>query len=139
MKPTLVRAQQRRSPRRALRLDCQVVRERDFRLLATRGLDLSAHGVLVAAVTRVLTGEPVLLTFRFPHTGWWFDAEATVARVVHGRRPRDRGLLLGLEFESIDPGVRYTLRTLLEGVPPPVPARAPRIDYAASIRLASVS
>jgi hypothetical protein len=139
MPTTLVHAQQRRALRRAVPVECQVVRERDFSLLATRGVDLSPHGMLVVAAAPVLTGEPVLLAFRFPHSGWWFDAEATVARVVHGRRPTDRGCRIGLEFEAIDPGLRYFLHTLLEGVPPPLPARAPRIDYAASVRRAALS
>ena len=80
---TLVHAQQRRIVRRAMRVECQVVRERDFRLLGSRAVDLSPMGMQVMAQERVLTGEPVIVSFRLPLTSWWFDTEATVARVVH--------------------------------------------------------
>jgi hypothetical protein len=139
---TLVYARQRRALRRAVPVECQVVRERDFRMIATRGVDLSPDGMLVVAQAPVLTGEPVIVSFRLPRSGgwgWWFDAEATIARVVHGRRPGDRGRRLGLAFDGLDEGVRMFMENALRGTPPPVPARAPRIDYAASVRLAAMS
>jgi hypothetical protein len=137
---TLVHARQRRAIRRALPIECHVVRERDFRIIATRGLDLSAHGMLVVADgIPVLTGEPVFLSFVLPRTGRWFDAEATVARVVHGRRPGDKGRAFGLAFDFVDEEVRRHTETRLRGTPPPIPARALRIDYAASIHLAALS
>src|SRR5215472_1764360 len=40
MSSILVRRHQRRTLRRTVRLDCQVVRERDFRLIARRVVDL---------------------------------------------------------------------------------------------------
>lgn len=139
MSGTLVHAQQRRILRRSLRVDCQVVREHDFKLIGSRGVDLSPMGMLVMAQERVLTGEPVIVSFRLPMSGWWFDAEATVARVVHGRRPGDLGRCFGLSFDSIEPDVQVYLRRALRGVPPPLPMREPRIDYAASIALAALS
>jgi hypothetical protein len=139
MLTTLVHAQQRRVLRRGVRVDCQVVRERDFRLVGSRALDLSPHGMLVFSQEPVLTGEPLVVAFRLPQSMWWFDAEATVARVVHGRRPGDLGRCFGLEFDAIDRSVQYFLHTALQGVPPPVPRRERRIDYAASVKLAAVS
>jgi hypothetical protein len=140
MVSTLVHARQRRALRRAVPIECQVVRERDFRLVASRGVDLSPLGMLVLAHARVLTGEPVVVSFRLPGTGEWFDAEATVARVVHGRRPTDkRRRCFGLAFEAIEEHTRALLEEALRGVPPPIPARERRIDYAASIRLAACS
>jgi hypothetical protein len=139
MSGTLVHAQQRRILRRSLRVDCQVVRERDFKLIGSRGVDLSTMGMLVMAQERVLTGEPVVVSFRLPRSSWWFDAEATVARVVHGRRPGDLGRCFGLCFEAIEPDAEVYLRRALRGVPPPIPMREPRIDYAASIHLAALS
>ncbi len=136
---TLVHARQRRALRRAVPFECQVVRERDFRMIAARGLDLSPDGMLVAARAPVLTGEPVVLTFRLPRAAGWFDAEATVARVVHGRRPGDRGRCLGLVFDLIDERVRALMEKTLRGTPPPLPTRELRVDYAASIRLAALS
>ena len=138
MLDTLVHAQQRRALRRGVRVDCQVVRERDFALVGDRGLDLSPFGMLIRADDSVLTGEPLFVAFRLPQSTWWFDAEATVARVVHGRRPGDTGRCLGIEFDSIDPAVQYFLHTALQGVPPPLPARERRVDYAASIHCAAL-
>ncbi|HEY8088229.1 MAG TPA: PilZ domain-containing protein [Polyangiaceae bacterium] len=136
---TLVHVQQRRILRRSVRVDCQVVREHDFKLLGSRGVDLSAEGMLVMAQERVLTGEPVVVSFRLPRSSFWFDAEATVARVVHGRRPGDLGRCFGLSFDTLEPDAQAFLRRALRGVPPPLPARAPRVDYAASIALAALS
>lgn len=139
MLTTLVHAQQRRALRRGVRVDCQVVRERDFTLVGRCGLDLSPLGMLVLADAPVITGEALLVAFRLPRSTWWFDAEATVARVVHGRRPGDAGRCVGLEFDALDGALRYFLHTALQGVPPPVPRREVRIDYAASVELAAVS
>ncbi len=139
MLATLVPAQQRRAQRRRVRVDCQVVRERDFKLVGRSGLDLSPLGMLVLAEEPVLTGEPLLVAFRLPQSTWWFDAEATVSRVVHGRRPGDAGRCCGIAFDALDEAVQYFLHTALLGVPPPVPARHARIDYAASVKLAAQS
>jgi hypothetical protein len=136
---TLVHARQRRTLRRAVRVDCQVVRERDFKLIGSRGVDLSPEGMLVMAQEQVLTGEPVIVAFRLPRSAYWFDAEATVARVVHGRRPGDLGRCFGLAFESLELDAQHFLRRALRGVPPPLPAREPRVDYAASVHLAALS
>jgi len=139
MLATLVHAQQRRALRRGVRVDCQVVRERDFTLVGRCGLDLSPLGMLVLADAPVITGEALLVAFRLPRSTWWFDAEATVARVVHGRRPGDAGRCVGLEFEGLDSSLQYFLHTALQGVAPPLPKRATRIDYAASVGLAATS
>jgi hypothetical protein len=139
MLTTLVHAQQRRALRRGVRVDCQIVRERDFKLIGSRGLDLSPLGMLVLAQEPVLTGEPLVVSFRLPQSAWWFDSEATVSRVVHGRRPGDRGRCFGLEFETLDRAVQHFLHTVLQGVPPPLPTRQQRIDYARSVHLAALS
>jgi hypothetical protein len=135
---TLVHARQRRVIRRAIHLDCEVVREHDFRLIGTRGVDVSSTGMLVATGEKVLTGEPVILTFRLPRTPRWFDAQGTIARVVHGRRPGDRGRLFGLDFDSLDPEAEWLLARALRDVPPPVPKRERRVDYAATVHLAAI-
>ena len=73
-------------------------------------------------MTRVLTGEPVTVSFMAPFSRIWVDAEATVARVVHGRRPSDRGAMaLGLSFHNIDEAARALLRRNLADLPPPLP------------------
>jgi PilZ domain len=124
---TLVQARQRRVLRRAVRVDCQVVREHDFRLIGSRGVDLSPAGMLVMAQERVLTGEPVVVSFRLPMSRYWFDAEGTVARVVHGRRPGDLGRCFALEFEGLAAETDAFLQRALRGVPPPLPTRAARL------------
>jgi hypothetical protein len=139
MTATLVHAQQRRALRRGVRVDCQVVRERDFTLVGSRGLDLSPLGMLVMANAPVMTGEPLLVAFRLPRSTWWFDAEATVARVIHGRRPGDAGRCFGVEFDQVDRALQYFLHTSLHGVAPPLPSREARIDYAATVELAVLS
>jgi hypothetical protein len=134
MNTILVRRQQRRAMRRALRIDCQVVRERDFKLIGRTTVDLSPQGMLVVADERALTGEEVIVTFRSPVTHTWFDCEATVARVVHGRRPGDWGPCVGLDFHGVDDLSRILLHTSLRGLPPPLPMRAARVDYAETVR-----
>ena len=91
------------------------------------------------AQERVLTGEPVVVSFRLPRSSCWFDTEATVARVVHGRRPGDLGRCFGVSFDTLEPDVQAFLRRALRGVPPPLPMREPRIDYAATVHMAALS
>jgi hypothetical protein len=136
---TLVHAQQRSALRRAVRVDCQVVREHDFKLIGTRGVDLSPGGMLVMAQEQVLTGEPVIVAFRLPRGFCWFDSLATVTRVVHGRRPGDTGRCFGVQFHTLDAGTQWFLSLALRGTPPPLPRRHQRIDYAASVHLAALS
>ena len=81
-----VRAIHREAFRRAVRWPCQVVRERDFKMVGGLALDLSPEGMLAVSCERVLTGEPVIVSFLAPRLGMRFDAEATISRVVHGRR-----------------------------------------------------
>jgi len=138
--------------RRSVRVDCQVVREHDFRLLGQRAVDLSDGGMLVLSEAptsggasrggrrlHVLTGEEVLVSFRAPTTRLWFDCTATIARVIHGRRPGDWGACLGLSFEAMDEVTRAFLRAELRGLPPPMPSRELRLDYAETVRQAAFS
>jgi hypothetical protein len=126
-----VAATERRSVRRYVRLECEVVRERDFRLLGKAALDLSTTGMRVAALDHCLTGEPVVLTFRAADR--WIDAEGVVARVVHGRRTMDCGPSIAVHFSALSEELTVLRKHLLK-CPPAVGKRAPRIDYAASVR-----
>jgi hypothetical protein len=133
----LVHRNERREIRRDVSLTCRVVRERDFRLIGTRGLDLSPSGVLVLLDREAEPGEPVVMSFRTTELGLWFDAEGEIARVVHGRRPRDPGRCIGIRFTKLDPVSRLVLRGHLRRVAPPLPKRQiddARIDYAATVR-----
>ncbi len=125
MSVILKRKQPRRAFRREVLLTCQVVRERDFRLVSDLALDLSTHGMLVSTRLPVLTGEPLLVSFRPPRSSTWLDLPATVARVVHGRRPGDRGRCLGLSFDRLDPAAERLLHRHLRGLPAPDPSRLP--------------
>jgi hypothetical protein len=116
----------RRAFRRFVRLDCQIVRERDFRLVADLALDLSTHGMLVRAKVPVLTGEEVVVSFKPPRCNQWFDASAIVARVLHGRRPGDPGPGLGLEFVGVSAEDEALLFHHLRGMSAPEPLRPPR-------------
>jgi c-di-GMP-binding flagellar brake protein YcgR len=119
MSAILARKVHRRAFRREVLLWCQVVRERDFKLVSSLAFDLSTDGMHVLSGDRVLTGEPLIVSFRSPNGRGWFDLEATVARVIHGRRPGDRGRGLGLEFQRIDEADQARLFDGLRGLPPP--------------------
>jgi hypothetical protein len=134
MSSIFVKRRQRMSMRRSVRVECQAVREHDFRLVGHRAVDLSLDGMLLLSEARVLTGEELVISFRAPMTKLWLDCTATVARVVHGRRPNDWGTCLGVSFEAMDDATRALLRKELRGLPPPMPARTARIDYAATVR-----
>jgi hypothetical protein len=125
MSVILRRKLQRRAFRREVILRCQVVRERDFRLVSDLALDLSTAGMLVSTEHRVLTGEELLVSFRPPRSSQWLDVSATVTRVIHGRRPTDRGRCLGIAFHGLDAASHRVLFHHLRGLPPPEPARLP--------------
>lgn len=117
------RSSRRISTRRGVTLPCQAVRERDFKLIADRTLDISVDGLLIPVEEDILTGETLILSFPIP--GMWIDAEATVTRVVHNRRPGDDGLACGVVFDVITPSARAALAGFLHGKPPPLPRRGP--------------
>ena len=113
----------RRSTRHTVKIPCQVVRERDFRLVADRILDLSESGLQVLPADPVLTGERLLVSFRLPRSSVWVDAEATVARVVHGRRPGEHTRGLGLVFERLEGFSQFMLKRSLRAAPPAPPGQ----------------
>jgi hypothetical protein len=92
---------------------CQIVRERDFKLVADRVLNLSIQGMLVAPADPVLTGEKLIVSFQLPDDGEWVDATATVARVVHGRRPGEFRRALGLEFEGFGAALLFRYQSVV--------------------------
>ena len=110
-----------RATRHSVRLECQVVRERDFRLIADRIVNLSETGLMVSPADPALTGERLIVSFRIPHSGQWVDAEATVARVVHGRRPGEHTRGLALELENVEEIPKMVLGRALCRCPPAPP------------------
>ncbi len=121
---TLPKPSPRQAFRRYVRLDCEIVRERDFRAVGSLALDLSTNGMLITTRERILTGEELVFAFRPPGSNRWVDGIATVARVIHGRRPGDLGRALGLEFAQIGRADQSHLWERLRGLPPPTPQRA---------------
>jgi hypothetical protein len=124
MRPAYI-PRSKRPSRHTVAICCQVVRESDFRLIADRISNLSVTGALVTPADPVLTGERLILSFRAPRWGVWVDTEATVARVVHGRRRGEYSRALGLHFDRIDPFARFVLEHNLRWLPP-VPPGPPR-------------
>lgn len=121
--PWSLRTSRRGSSRREVTLPCQAVRENDFTLIADRSCDLSIEGMLLPLRRPALTGDALIVSFQIP--GMWIDCEATVARIVHGRRPSDEGPAVGLRFERMPPAARAALDGFLHGRRSPLPRRGP--------------
>ena len=113
----------RRPSRHRVRLGCQIVRERDFKLVSDQLIELSEYGMLVVPKARVLTGEPLLVSFMAPFTRQFIDTEATVARVLHGRRLGDMGIGLGLDLSAMSESARSLIREQLAFLPAAMPRR----------------
>jgi hypothetical protein len=113
----------RASSRREVILPCQAVRLEDFRLIADRMIDLSTDGMFLPLRRQVATGESLIVSFSLP--GMWIDLEATVARVVLGRRPGDDGLAAGVLFDHVPAATRAVLAGFLHGRRAPLPRRGP--------------
>jgi len=111
-----------RPTRHLTRIPCQLVREHDFRLVGDQIVNLSQSGLLVTPTDPILTGQRLLISFRVPSGLGYVDAEVTVTRVVHGRRPSETARALGLEFELIDPSLRRMLERELSWLPVAPPA-----------------
>jgi hypothetical protein len=122
----------RRAQRRAVFVDCQVVREHPFELVGECAIDLSTHGMLLLSNARVRLGEELVVSFRVPGEGRYVDTLAIVTRVVRGVRRGDRGPAIGLMFHPLSSDDNALLRWALRRFPPTLPARAPRVDYAAT-------
>lgn len=134
----------RRETRRAVRLGCRVRRMEDWRLLGDRTLDLSPQGLLVLSDERVDEGTELVVSFQATELPIWFDACATLTRVVEGRRPGDSGRAFGVRFETLPAVSRLILRGFLRRHPLTTPSRElpldlaqeqERIDYAQSLSL----
>ncbi|MGZ3449953.1 MAG: PilZ domain-containing protein [Polyangiales bacterium] len=124
--------------RHAVRLDCQVVRERDFKLVARRSVDLSTTGMLLEQETDLEVGEPLIVSFRAPRSDRYVDTEATVARISKGRRKGDVGPAFGVRFSPLDRTALTTLKTSLRKLPATRARRPSRIDYAAIARMIGI-
>ncbi len=114
-----------RMPRRLLRQTCQVIRERDFKLIADQVVDLSATGALVMPADPILTGERVILSFQLPNSLHWVDTEALVTRILHGRRPGEYTRGVALELDGLSGLNRFMLERALKHMLPAPPRYRP--------------
>ena len=121
----------RGATRHRLRATCQVVRERDFKLVGSRMIDLSDGGALVAADEAVRPGDTVIVSLRPPRTTRWVDAVGVVTRVVAGRRKGDVGPAFGVSLAPVDRASREALRVALHRLPEVQAARMRRADPSA--------
>ena len=111
----------RKSVRRFARARCEVVRERDFKQLGTRAIDLSLDGLFLMTDRNAEWGESVILSFQIPGSEEWFDAEGHVARLVRGRRLGDNAIGLGIAFDHMASEEQAALRRALRKLPPALP------------------
>ena len=126
-------ARERKTMRRAVSVRCEAVADRGFRWLGARLRDLSPEGAFLETEADVELGEEVYIALQPPRTRLWIDVRARVARVVPARRAGDVARGVGLRFDPLEPADRAVLEATLEHLPPPVPARAVRADYAAAV------
>ena len=119
--------------RYGVHVDCQVVRDRDFRVIGRGSLDLSLTGMLVSCNYSAELGDEVIVSFQTPQRREFVDAVAVVTRLIAGRRPGDLGLAMGLTFTSIDDASFAALKRALTNVPTIRSRRPSRIDYAQNV------
>jgi uncharacterized membrane protein len=127
---SIVLANRRKTRRHAVRIPCQVVRERDFRLISDAVVDLSVSGMVVTAAhwvfgQSILTGERLIVSFQLPSTLVWVDTQATVTRVARGRRRGENAPALALEFDPLPLITQLRMRGALRRWPPPPPQPRP--------------
>jgi hypothetical protein len=125
----MLQKNRRTTARHAVHIPCQVVRERDFRLVADRITNLSQSGMVVTPADPVLTGERLIASFKLPRSGAWIDVEATVTRVAHGRRSGEHTRSFALQFDELSLRSQKMLEHTLRKAPasPPI-ARPGRRD-----------
>ena len=130
----LVRVNERTAIRRAVDVACSVVRQRDGKVIGRKAFDVSPWGMRVAlSDAEVEPGDLLYVYFKATPQNMLFCSDATAMRLLSGRRTKERGRSLGLRFDTLDAVSRHILRGALRRVPPPLPQREPRIDYAATI------
>ncbi len=120
----------RREIRRSATFGCRVRRVETSRLVGDRTLDLSPQGMLVVSDEGIVEGSQLLVSFMATELPIWFDTQATVTRIVQGRRPGDVGRALGLRFDSLPAVSRLILRGHLRKHPAAPAQREPPLELA---------
>jgi hypothetical protein len=93
-----------------MRLACQVVRERDFKLVGTSVMNVSESGLFIDGDDTVRFGDKIIVTFYSPAVRNWIDAEGTVTRVALGPKWMGRKQAFGVAFDAIDADSRRQIR-----------------------------
>lgn len=135
----VVHAHDRNASRRTVRLGCEVVRTRDYRLVGRKMIDLSLSGLQVLAEDELSPGEGVEVFFRVPYSGVWILAEGSVARVIRGKRRGDEGPAYGIQLSPLHPDAINALKDAQFRFPPTMAFRPRRVDYAATVKSISLS
>lgn len=123
------RASRRRSLRRAVALECQVLSDLWDGQAPFVATNLSPEGLWLQTPLPLERGEELLVTLSPPR---WGEREplmalAQVARVgMFRRRGEATGAGMGLSFVDIDAAQRAALGRCLRGLPPPLPSPARR-------------
>jgi hypothetical protein len=122
-----VLANARRSLRRAVQLEVEVIATGWDTPRIHRATDLSLDGMRVAAGTRLPEDDHVVVCFT-PPGAWGLGEVQSFARVVRSEARRgERSASMGLELLDIDYRQKRGLAQILRGLPPPIPrASRPR-------------
>jgi len=132
-------ANERRAPRHAVPVECQVVRDDDFAMLGERAVDVSTCGMLVLSKENASVGQEVVVSLRIPGKESWLDTRGKIVRIAEGRRATDVGKALGIEFDPLGEDARHALEEALCAYPTVAPSRPPRVDYAATVAMISLA
>lgn len=108
----------RRSVRRWVRIEAEVVGADDFTRIGGRIVDLSEHGARVEVEQRVVIGERLFISFELPGVGM-VDVEAVAAHIGFDRRSNKR--TVGVSFATCEE--RAAISTRLSKLPPTLPSR----------------
>jgi hypothetical protein len=115
----------RKTTRHVVRTRGQIVDVESFSLVGDRFLDVSSQGCLIACDSGVLRGQRLVMSFRLPTSGLWFDAEGEVVRVIEGWREGDPGYAAGVRFVEFDRRARLELGVDLRELPQAPMTRSP--------------
>jgi DNA-binding response OmpR family regulator len=134
MASTLILANARRDVRHAVDLPCTVVREKNLTLVSLRAVDLSPDGMRVELRNvEVEVGDRLFVSFQIAALGKWLYTDAFATRLLRGRRPGETSPSLVVLFGSLPAASRLCVRDSLRKVPPHLPQRQQRVDYAATV------
>lgn len=127
---------ERSTARFGVHVACQVVRERDFRVIGRGTLDVSLTGMLLQCTYDADVGDEVIISFK-TRGDEYVDGVGMVTRRMEGRRRGDLGLTMAIAFTSIDDESLRALARMLE-LAPVIVERTPRLDYAREVQRISM-